>query len=82
MIFVSRKQFLRLFTAIDGILAEIDNLRNISNSILTKSLCKNNSTAKYVKECYPDIIAVIELSLINMIVYILCRKMQEVKELI
>ena len=58
MIFVSRKQFLKLFTAIDGILAEIDNLRNMPNSILTKSLCKNNSTAKYVKEYYPDIIAV------------------------
>ena len=58
MIFISRKQFLELFTSIDEILAEIENLHKVPNSVLTKSLCKNNSTAKYVKECYPDIIAV------------------------
>lgn len=58
MVFISRKQFLELFTAIDGILAEIDDLRKIPNSMLTKSLCKDNATAKYVKRHYPDIVAI------------------------
>ena len=58
MVFISRKQFLELFTAIDGILAEIDNLRKIPNSMLTKSLCKDNATAEYVKRYYPDIVAI------------------------
>lgn len=58
MVFISRKQFLELFTAIDGILAEIDDLRKIPNSMLTKSLCKDNATAEYVKRYYPDIVAI------------------------
>lgn len=58
MIFISRKQFLELFTAIDGILAEIDDLHKIPNSMLTKSLCKDNITANYVKRYYPDIAAI------------------------
>lgn len=58
MIFISRKQFFELFTAIDEILVKIDDLRKIPNSILTKSLCKNNATAEYVKRYYPNIIAI------------------------
>lgn len=58
MIFISRKQFLKLFETIDEILAETNNLRKVPNSILTKSLCKNNSTVEYVKKYYPNIIAV------------------------
>ena len=58
MVFISRKQFLELFTAIDEILAEIDDLRKIPNSMLTKSLCKDNATAEYVKRYYPDIVAI------------------------
>lgn len=58
MIFISRKQFFELFTAIDEILAKIDDLRKIPNSIFTKSLCKDNATAEYVKRYYPNIIAI------------------------
>ena len=58
MVFISRKQFLEMFKAIDEILAEIDDLRSIPNSVLTKSLCKDNSTANYVKKYYPDIVAI------------------------
>lgn len=58
MVFISRKQFLELFTVIDGILAEIDDLHKIPNSMLTKSLCKDNITANYVKRYYPDIAAI------------------------
>ena len=58
MVFISRKQFLEMFKAIDGILAEIDDLKSIPNSVLTKSLCKDNSTANYVKKYYPDIVAI------------------------
>ena len=58
MVFISRKQFLEMFKAIDEILAEIDDLKSIPNSVLTKSLCKDNSTANYVKKYYPDIVAI------------------------
>lgn len=58
MIFISRKQFLELFTSIDEILAEIEDLHKVPNSVLTKSLCKDNETAKYVKRYYPDIVAI------------------------
>lgn len=58
MVFISRKQFLEMFKAIDEILTEINDLHKLPNSTLTKPLCKNNVTAKYVKRYYPNIIAI------------------------
>lgn len=56
-IFISRKKFLEMFNTIDNILAET-NLNSISNNALTKSLCKDITTARYVRKHYPDILAV------------------------